>query len=381
MDNGDDWVMDEHFNNSPSLEERAETYSVQEELTKAQTETPITKHGKGTAPSTIDDLISLFGITETDVAGIKETTFLYKQVLPRGHLIAIVGEPGAGKTTVMEYVCGFIEGTVLYITADISAGDLPEAHRRATKGGYTLLAPDNKVGMSMDDVMEILTRMSASDADLSDVTIVIDTLKKITDVISKRTSAAIYKMLRSLTGRGATVICLGHCNKYPDAQGYPIYEGTGDLRSDFDELALLHGMKGNYGAITTSLYWSEQELPWGKSRAMVQPITWLIDVEDNRTVSVSDEWVDTVAESKEKREAMRTADVIREIFFTLSKNGSMNQSSTIASLGGIHGERVIKRVLKSQIDKTWTVQKGEHNADIYSHIPDAELPALRSVSW
>ncbi len=140
-------------------------------------------------------------------------------------------------------------------------------------------------------------------------------------------------------------------------------------------------MKGNYGEVTTSLYWSEQGWSSGKSRAMVQPITWLIDVEDNRKVSVSDEWVDTVAESKEKREAMRTADVIREIFFTLTKNGSMNQSNIIKSLIAIHGERIIKRVLRNQIDKTWTVQKGEHNADIYSHIPGAELPAPRSVSW
>ncbi len=67
--------------------------------------------------------------------------------------------------------------------------------------------------MSMDGVIEILTRMSNGSEDLSDTTIIIDTLKKITDVISKRMSAGIYKMLRSLTGRGATVICLGHCNK------------------------------------------------------------------------------------------------------------------------------------------------------------------------
>ena len=188
-------------------------------------------------------------------------------------------------------------------------------------------------------------------------------------------------MLRSLTGRGATVICLGHCNKYPDAQGYPIYEGTGDLRSDFDELALLHGMKGNYGEVTTSLYWSEQGWGSGKSRAMVEPITWLIDVEDNRKVSVSDEWVDTVAESKEKREAMRTADVIREIYFKLTKQGSMNQSGIVDSLNAIHGERIIIRVLKNQIGKMWTVHKGDHNARIYSVISGVELPKAKVVSW
>jgi hypothetical protein len=342
-------------------------------------ETPIT--GRTNAASTIDDLKSLFAVTEKDVAGIRGTEYLYKQVLPRGHLIAIVGEPGSGKTTVMEYICSQIEGDILYITADISASDLQEAYRRAENGSYTLLAPDIKAGQSIEVVIEILKSISGSDSDLSDTTIVIDTLKKITDVISKRASVGIYKMLRSLTGRGATVICLGHCNKYPDAQGWPIYEGTGDLRSDFDELALLHAVKGDYGIVTTSLYWSEQGLPWGKARAQVQPVTWTIDVEDNRRVEVLDEWIHTVAESKEKREALRTADVIRDIYFKLVKNGSMNQSSIIASLDGIHGERVIKRVLKHQIDKTWTMTKGEHNASIYSHIPSAELPAAKPVSW
>jgi hypothetical protein len=347
----------------------------------SESNTPITDHGEGTLPGTVADLVSMFAITEEEVAGIKETEFLYKKALPRGHLIAIVGEPGSGKTTVMEYVCGFIEGTVLYITADISAGDLPEALRRSIAGGYKLLAPDIKVGLSMDVVIEILTRLSMGSDDLSDTTIVIDTLKKITEVISKRTSAGIYKMLRSLTGRGATVICLGHCNKYPDAQGYPIYEGTGDLRSDFDELALLHPVKGDYGIVTTSLYWADQGLPWGKARAMVEPITWTIDVEDNRKVDVLGEWVDTLEESKEKREAMRTADVIREVYFKLTKMGSMNQTNVIESMNGIHGERIIKRVLKAQAGKTWTANKGEHNAIIYSHIPGVELPAPNAMRW
>ena len=343
--------------------------------------TPITDHGEGNAPSTVADLISLFAITEEEVAGIKETEFLYKKVLPRGHLIAIVGEPGSGKTTVMEYVCGQIQGNVLYITADISSGDLPEAHRRSLAGGYQLLAPDIKVGMSMDDVIEILTRMSNGGEDLADTVLVIDTLKKITEVISKRTSAGIYKMLRGLTGRGASVICLGHCNKYPDAQGWPVYEGTGDLRSDFDELALLHAVKGDYGIVTTSLYWADQGLPWGKARAMVEPITWTIDVEDNRKVELYDEWLDTVQEGKEKREAMRTSDVIREIYFKLTKHGKMNQTTIIENLIGLHGERIIKRVLKNQIDKTWTVSRGDHNSYIYSHIPGADLPSVKTVKW
>jgi len=314
------------------------------------------------------------------VANIKETTFLYKKVLPRGHLIAIVGEPAAGKTTVMEYICSKIEGTTLYFNADIPSTHLPETHRRATSGGYKLLNPDSKGnGLDMDDAVKILERLSKSDTDLSEYNIVIDTLKKITDMISKGASSRIYKMLRALTGRGATVICLGHCNKYRDADGFPIYEGTSDLRSDFDELVLLHALKGNYGEVTTSLYWNDQGWASGKARAIVEPMTWTIDTEGNRKVEECEDWVDTIAEGKEKHEAMRTADVIRDIYFALKRDGSMNQTQVLESI--THGERVIKRVLKSQAGKTWTVNKGDHNAFIYSAINGAELPKPKSVQW
>jgi hypothetical protein len=329
----------------------------------------------------VEEMIAMFGVTEADVADIKETDFLYKQVIPRGHMITIVGLPGSGKTTVMEFVASKIPGTVLYINGDISASDVPEARRRAAAGNYTLLAPDIKVGLSMDGVILKLNGLALSDADLSNTTIIIDTLKKITDVISKGASANIYKLIRALTGRGATVICLGHCNKYPDAQGWPIYEGTSDLRSDFDELALLHAHKGNYGEVTSSLYWAEQGCPWAKARAFVQPQAWIIDVEDNRRVSELDIWVNTVELGREAKVAMQTADVIREIHNLLTRRGPLPQGAILQSLSGIHGERVIRRVLKRQAGKSWEVSTGEHNSHLHTAIPNADIPEPRVVQW
>ena len=334
---------------------------------------PITEHAKGRLIS-IDSMISDYAVTEADVAGIKETEFLYKQVLPRGHMIAIVGLPGSGKTTVMEFIASQISGTVLYVNADISAGDIPEARRRAVKGSYKLLAPDIKVDKSMDDIIHDLTALSRSDADLTDTVLIIDTLKKLTAVISKTASATIYKMLRALTGRGATVICLGHCNKYCDDQGWPIYEGTSDLRSDFDELALLHACKGDYGQVTVSLYWDEQGCPWAKARAFVQPQSWLIEREDNRAVTEKNEWVDTVEESKEKREAKQTADVIRMVHHYLMNHGPRKQGEIAKRLQVFHGERIIKRVLLRQDGKMWDITTGDHNAKIHTAIPDAPVP-------
>jgi ABC-type cobalamin/Fe3+-siderophores transport system ATPase subunit len=323
----------------------------------------------------------MFAITQADVEGVRETEFLYRQVFPRGHLIAVVGLPGAGKTTIMEYVAGQITGTVLYVTADISAGDIPEARRRAVAGGYHLLAPDIKVGLSMDDVIFKLNALAVSDQDLSDTVIIIDTLKKITDVISKRLSANVYKMLRALTGRGATVICLGHCNKYPDQNGWPIYEGTSDLRSDFDELALLHAHKGDYGEVIASLYWQEQGCPWAKARAFVQQQSWLIELENNRTVTEEVEWTDTVELGKEQHQARQTADVIREIHTLLSRRGPMKQTDIIERLSGLHGKRVIRRVLKQQADKAWEITIGDHNAQIHTAIAEADIPPPTVQQW
>jgi hypothetical protein len=174
---------------------------------------------------------------------------------------------------------------------------------------------------------------------------------------------------------------IGHCNKYPDQDGWPVYEGTSDLRSDFDELALLHACKGNYSEVTTSLYWEADGCPWAKARSFVEGLSWLIDVEDNRRVEEQPEWTDTVAEGKEKREALQTGDVIREVHALLTRRGPMKQGDIVAHLNGVHGERVIKRVLARQAGKAWEVEPGEHNAKIHTAMADASLPAPKVKLW
>ena len=323
--------------------------------------------------SGIGELVRRFGVTQEDIQDMKETELLYHDVFPRGHLINIAGEPGAGKTTVMEKVAGSLSEEkldVYYLNSDIAAGDVPEAKRRADDGGYTLLAPDIKPGESTEGFVAILEQMADSDEDFSQVCIIIDTLKKTTEVINKQKASKLYKTLRSMTGRGCTIITLGHCNKYRDADGIPIFEGTGDIRSDFDEVALLFHNPSDFGEQITSIYWPGQGVPWTKSRAAVEPCSWSFSI-PGREVRRLDKWVDTIEQSRNDRQAKKVEDLISCLSDILRSNPEGLVQTKVEKLAdekiGVE-RRNVQKVLKSGLDKHWTRSRGDKNSWIYQPI-------------
>jgi hypothetical protein len=154
-----------------------------------------------------------------------------------------------------------------------------------------------------------------------------------------------------------------------------ILGATSDLQADFDELVLLHAVKGDYGEVTTSLYWSEQDWPFAKARAIVQPLSWTIDTENNRKVTELTEWVDTVELGKDNRQTLKSADVIIDIYKLLDNTGEMKKGDIVATLNKSHGKRILRRVLDTQTGKFWSVRTGNHNAKLFTAIAGATLPA------
>ena len=354
-----------------SIEERARA--------ARRSETPITDHGKGDTRPLADRLRSVGLVTPDVVQAIRETTYKYARTIPEGQLIIMVGEPNSGKTTVAEWLAGQMDGEVLYLNMDISSGHIPEAKRRADRGGYDLICPDLLNEGGVPQILGELRQEAERGGDLSDLTIIIDTLKKLGEMVSKKSLPDLMRTLRSLTTKGATVLCLGHTNKYELGEGkhqWPVYEGTADLRSDCDAMVALIGYRGDYGVVTTSLYAKEQGWPHAKDRGVIEPLTWRIDPHEGRTVELLDEWVDTQKLVREAKDVKRHADLIQDIHSWLNAQPEgANQSQIIEALKADHNHKPVRRCLDKYEGKFWDVTRlRQDNAKHFKAIQGVKLP-------
>lgn len=330
----------------------------------------------------VEDLFSDLIVTHDDVKDIKEARMLYHSMIPEGHLVALVGAPGAGKTTVMEHVAAELvsEGLrVLYVNADIGAADIPLAKQMADEGRYSLLCPDVKEGMSMADVEKKLSDLANSDLPLVGYCFIIDTLKKLVSVIDKRAAASIFKLLRKLTSRGATVICLAHTNKYKDESGVHVYEGTGDLLADSDDVALLVAHHLNKHEQVTSLFWKEDGVDWCKSRATVSHQTWDINIPEERgqkrLVERRDDFLDTIKTAREAAVDFEVKDIREAVEQALrARPDGMNKGVLVNqvkdSLGV--GQKRVANVVERFSGTVWHIeqQAGNNNRKIVRLGPD-----------
>jgi len=313
-------------------------------------------------------------VTKRDVKLIKSQDYKYKKCVPAGQLIIFVGVGGSGKTTVVEFICSHVGGEVYYFNMDTASVHIPEARQRAEKGNYHLLCPDLKGGI--DQVVDDLIDISQDGADLSEVTIVLDTIKKLMDMGDKGDIKRLMKVLRSLTAKGATIIGLGHTNKYANEDGWPNYEGTVDLRNDCDAMAcLIHHRKANDpDTIITSMYWSEQGWSHGKDRGEVEPVTWVIDRSDNRKVTELAEWIDTKKLNDDLEQLEKARNILHDLIqFMASAPEGVNQSQIVAAMADIpHSRRQVLVHLGQYEDRLWTKQAaGLNNAQLYTLLPRA----------
>ena len=339
----------------------------------------------GIMQNPIEELFKM-KVTEEIVTQIEDASFLWRELIPRGHMVVICAKPNGGKTTFMVHVAGEIvaEGIeleepkqVIYINADASASDIKHYQEHAARHGYTLLNPDI-TGKSNEDVIKLIKAMAESKESYHHVVLILDTLKKFAEVMNKRSQKAFYNHLRALTSKGMTIICLSHTNKYEDDNGKPVYEGTGDIRSDFDDLIYLLPVKNDDGSMTVTT-WAE------KVRAKIVDITFEISVD--REVTILPNKVDTITLAKVKKDLEENYEVIEFV-----KRHIKAESKTSRELYAI-AQKYEVEISRKELDKLlkrhdskhspnplWLAMSGLTGGARYGQISDEYLKELKNKS-
>lgn len=300
-----------------------------------------------------------FVISDEELNRIRDARWLYPNLIIEGHIVVIAAEPNGGKTTIFEFIASQIANNmgkrVIYVNADIASSDLLRARDNSLEGKYTLLTPDFIIGESMTSVVRELINLNKSAVDLSDKVYIFDTMKKMADVITKKESKGLMKVLRGLTAKGATIVLLAHTNKYKDADGNPIFEGTIDVKADADELIYFIPLKKHDGSMVVST-------KPDKVRGIFESITF--NISPDRKVAQENKFVDIeyeklVAENKNIVNTIKQAIIL----------GRDYQSAIVrfAESEGSYSRLKVLDILKSFDGVMWTTSRiGKNNKVVYT---------------
>lgn len=283
-----------------------------------------------------------FTISDAEMEQIADPCWAYPNLIVQGHLMVLCAKPNGGKTTIMMHAAQYMAAqgyNVIYINADVAGTDAKAMHAYAKKSGFTMIFPDMKQGKTARDIVSSLNDMSQSDGSLEGYVIIIDTLKKMTDLMDKKDQKSFYGLMRKLTARGLTSALNSHTNKHNSADGSPIYEGTNETHSEPDELIYL--VSTTDPATGDMLVSTLPE----KKRCTIEPITFRIG--PDRTVTQIDGFVDVLTIEQQRAQHEEDLDRISLVCDAL-KNGPKNQSELVDILRG-HGvnHKTARRILRA----------------------------------
>ncbi|WP_077340032.1 AAA family ATPase [Pseudocolwellia agarivorans] len=182
---------------------------------------------------------SLNGSSKEMESKMLDDKFVLGRMAILGQATAIYAKPNAGKTLMTLWLLidaiqrDEIEGNkVFYINADDNHKGLVYKLKLAEKHGFHMLAPSYN-GFNSNDFLPMLNTIIQQDT-ASGTVIILDTLKKFTDVMDKKIGSEFGKVVRAFVSNGGTVIMLAHTNKHRDGDGKVIFSGTSDIVDDID---------------------------------------------------------------------------------------------------------------------------------------------------
>lgn len=285
------------------------------------------------------DAIRAMTVSPKQIESIAQAKPIIDDLIIAGHITIISAPPNAGKTALFMRLAGEMAAKgfeVLYLNADLAMSDAELHHSMAEEGGWRLVIPGATEGTNIEYVIESLKQMADSSQDLSGVVIILDTLKKFGDVTTKYLLKDFFILLRGLTAKGATIVALGHTNKYRDENDDLIFEGVGDVKNDTDELIYLESFR-----VPDSFKTVLRSYP-AKVRAAIEPVCFQIEWDRDRGPQLTrlDELVDVKSLALREREILKEEYVVKYIYDHLRERGVCNATQLIDGVRGRMVEEV-----------------------------------------
>ena len=185
------------------------------------------------------ELFSLNGQSENMKKQMLEDKYVLGRMAILGQFVVFYAAPNVGKTLLILWMIiksikdGQIKASdIFYINADDDYKGLTFKLTLAEKNGFHMLAPGYNE-FNEAELFGHIKKMVLEDTAKGKI-IILDTLKKFTDVMRKDVASEFGKIMRAFVSHGGTVISLGHVNKHKNPDGKSVYGGTSDITDDAD---------------------------------------------------------------------------------------------------------------------------------------------------
>jgi hypothetical protein len=185
------------------------------------------------------DTFVLNGESEAMKAKMLDDKYILGRMALLGQSTAFYAKPNAGKTLLTVWLliesikAGNINPSdVYYFNADDNHKGITYKLSLAERYGFLMLAPGYH-GFKTEMLPGILFNLVENDI-ASGKILILDTLKKFTDIMNKSATTKFGNGIRQFVSKGGSVIMLAHVNKHNDSEGNVVYAGTSDIVDDAD---------------------------------------------------------------------------------------------------------------------------------------------------
>ena len=340
------------------------------------------------SPLSLLQEISITGSSKKMRLKMLNDEFVMKDIAILGQWTTIYAAPNTGKTLLALWLlreqikAKLIEGkNVFYVNADDTYRGAVEKTEMAEDCGMGMVVPNHN-DFQVSQIPLFMRRLAEED-EAKGVVIVLDTLKKFTDLMDKRVGTAFGVQARSFVSAGGTLICLAHTNKHKDSDGKGVYSGTSDIVDDSDCVYIVDKISSE-GADSSQTH--TVEFVNKKARGDVSTTQGFSYKRVNGQAygelmdSVTRVRSHDIAGSRQQAQVEKRLDEDAEIISAIQDRiqaGTITKAKIISDVKECTAESHarIRKVLEKRtggdyaLGDRWVSRPGDHNAQVYSALP------------